>query len=214
MWTDFRITTIEDQQKLLVPLNRDTEKIYYNLRILIDSPVLSESRAWAVSKVNRISPNGLIRITLAQDNFDQNHDLIETETDELGRTRVVGMWADGKPYSVQPPDLRDEFPKVGTYAEITCSGVKPFLKVGGSYKTLTINFFKEEDPVPFQPGDWSFTIDGESADNLIILKKTDEDNKIKIKFTGDDSYIGKIITCVFKSLQGVKSSFDFHIESL
>ena len=182
--------------------------------MLIDTKSLSEQRAWKVSKVNRISPNGIVRVTLAQDTFDKNHDLIETMTDELGRTRVIGMWADGQPYGIQAPDLREEFPSVGVYAQISCSGLKPAIKVGGSYKTLTVDFMKDDEKVAFQKGDWSFNVDNQSVDDLIVLKRTDDENKIKIKFTGNDDYIGKILTTSYKSVEGVKTSFDLHIESV
>ncbi len=44
IWTDHITTTTEDQYKFAVPLNRDTEKLYYNQRIIIDNKVLSEPR--------------------------------------------------------------------------------------------------------------------------------------------------------------------------
>jgi len=41
--------------------------------MIIDSNLYnvdSEPRAWLISKVNRISPDGIVRVTLAQDLFD------------------------------------------------------------------------------------------------------------------------------------------------
>lgn len=214
IWTDYKLSTVEDQQKFIVPLNRDTERIYYNQRMLIDANVLSEPRSWKVSKVNRISPNGLVRVTLAQDQFDQNHDLIETETDEKGRVIVVGKWANGKPYGISAPDLREEFPEVGVYANITCSGIKPSIKVGGNYKTLTVNFYKDDEEVAFQDGEWYYTINDEPVDNLIITDKVDNSNQAKIKFIGNSSYIGKILTVHYRSINNVKASFELHIDAI
>lgn len=54
-------------------MNKDTETLWYNTRMLIDSKIYSndsEPRAWLISKVNRISPNGVCRVTLTQDTFD------------------------------------------------------------------------------------------------------------------------------------------------
>ena len=54
-------------------MNETTETIYYNLRYIIDTHLYNEDsewRAWLVSKINRISPNGICNITLTQDRFD------------------------------------------------------------------------------------------------------------------------------------------------
>jgi hypothetical protein len=51
-------------------MTRETETLFYNIRMIIDAKVETEPRAWLISKVNRISPNGICRVTLTQDNFD------------------------------------------------------------------------------------------------------------------------------------------------
>ena len=84
----YKIQSVEDQQKLAVPMTRDTETLFYNVRMLVDTKV-DNPRAWLISKVNRISPNGICRITLAQDIFDQHTDYIEK--DKNGD--IIGMWA-------------------------------------------------------------------------------------------------------------------------
>lgn len=41
--------------------------------MLIDSCLYNpdaEPRAWLISKINRISPDGIVRVTLTQDTFD------------------------------------------------------------------------------------------------------------------------------------------------
>jgi len=45
-------------------MTRDTETLFYNHRMIIDAKVETEPRAWLISKINRISPNGICRITL------------------------------------------------------------------------------------------------------------------------------------------------------
>ena len=42
---------------------------------------------------------------------------------------------------------------------------------------------------------WSFNIDDESINDKIYIVKQDVHNIIKVKFTGDETYIGKIIEC-------------------
>ena len=210
VWQDYRIETVEDQQKIILPLNRDTEHLYYNLRCVIDSGVLTEPRAWHISKINRISPNGLVRITFAQDRYDEHTDFIETEIDELGRERVVAMWADYYKY----PDIRDKKVPAKIHGEITCSGTNSILKVGGGYKTLTIQFYKDSDPISYIQGNWDYSIDGVDVSSMISEKTTTEDNQIKIKFTGSDEYIDKILTVTHVTADNITTSINLGIESL
>ena len=195
-----------------MPLCRETERLFYNLRLLIDVGVLDTPRAWKISKVNRLAPNGLIRLTFAQDTFDQHNDYIETETDDQGRTKVVGMWADYWKDNVAPQDPPEDNP-TWLLSDITCSGARSFLKVGGGYKTLTVNFTKEDEPMPPIHGDWFYTIAGEDASTLIVEKPTDQDNQIKIKFIGDEQYIGQILT-VAHVTDKTKAVIELPIESL
>ncbi len=90
IWRDYMITSVEDQQKFCVSLNRDTEHLFYNIRMLIDNRVETEPRSFQITKVNRIAPNGVARITLAQDNFDRHSDYVERDDDG----RIMGMTSD------------------------------------------------------------------------------------------------------------------------
>jgi hypothetical protein len=66
--------------------------------MLIDAPVLTEPRAWVITKMNRITAKGLAEATLAQDKYDEHKDFIEI--DDYGN--VIGMWADYYDGSVAP----------------------------------------------------------------------------------------------------------------
>lgn len=192
IWLDYKIQSVEDQQKFAVPMTRDTETLFYNIRMIIDSKVETEPRAWLISKVNRISPNGICRVTLTQDNFDQHNDYIEK--DENGN--IIGMWANYFNHSVEPiPAVQDDDTITSSInAKITCSG-RQQIKVGGSAKTFTVTYYdyNNEELPDYTIGDWSFEIDGIAVpDDLLTL--TSSENKIKVKFLGDDSYIGKILT--------------------
>ena len=202
LWTDYKITSIEDQQKFLVPLNDITENLWYNQRMIIDAKVSTEPRAWEISKVNRISPNGLVRITLAQDNFDQHNDYIERDSDN----KIIGMWADY--YKTTVTEINKIENNVVSrnnlvsdyYSSITYSGAKPQLKIGGSYKKFTVNFYdnKTKQELDFKNGNWNFKFKDEDSDILSVLQILNEasdlkENQVKIKFTGDLSYIGKRI---------------------
>lgn len=203
LWTDYRITSVEDQQKFAVPMTRDTETLFYNHRLIIDTFVESEPRAWLISKVNRISPNGICRVTLTQDTYNQHSDYIEH--DENGD--IVGMWADWFSSVVEPEEVIHDQPILSS--SISCSGKKQ-IRIGGSAKTLTVTFYDQEGKeTDYQSGEWSYSIDDADAETLLAVTPV-EDGKIKLKFEGDDSYIGKILKVTFTS-GDVVSSLDIEI---
>jgi hypothetical protein len=207
---------VEDQTKAALPLNEVTETIFYNKRLLIDSALYnkdSEPRAWLVSKVNRTNPNGILILTAAQKSFDQHADYIERDEDG----RVIGMWADWFKSEITPKDIileeEQEFiPGNPITATLSSSG-KPQVKIGGSTKTLTIDFFRNGIPMEVLPIDsWVVTIDGETiADELWELKAVStSDNKYRFKFLGDDTFIGKVLNIQITSGE-VSASVDLEI---
>lgn len=215
VWTDFKLTSIEDQQKFIVPLNRDSESIFYNTRMIVDAPVITEPRTWVVTKVNRISANGLLHTTLAQDLFDQHTDYIEVDEDG----NVTGMWADYYREVVEPmPEGIFRPIEHVIHSKIAFSGVKPEIKIGGSYKKLTVHFYDEFDnEIEYQNSTWKYEIDGvDVSDKVSILDSTTstdvEENQVKVKFIGDYSYVGKVLvvtntadTCTSKLEIGIIS---------
>lgn len=199
IWEDYRFSSVEDQQKFIVSLNSLSEKLFYNQRMIIDTKVDvlsgSEPRAWKISKVNRISPSSLTRITLAQDHFDQHKDYIEYE-DESDPSTIIGMWADYWIDNILPNDPND-IPSPTIHSFIAYSGVKPELKVNGSYKKFTVTFYDDEEnknKIPLIPGKWEFKIGNNDASDLIDYKDSTQDpnlssNQIKVKFIGTDEWI-------------------------
>ena len=210
IWTDYKVTSPEDQQKFAVPLNRDTEKIFYNLRMLIDAQVLTEPRAWQVSKVNRVSPKGILCATLAQDEFDQHKDYIEV--DDLGN--VIGMWANYYDSVIPPVNYEEPEPVTDLNVRITYAGNKPEVKIGGSYKTLYAKLYNGETEIPIEsPGTWFYKVGNEIVDSLID-SIDDGSGKIKIKFNGDLSYIGKILLVTYTSYNDIVGSIEVEIKRL
>ena len=213
VWLDYRIESVEDQQKFIVPLNSISELLYYNQRMIIDTKVDvlrgGEPRTWQISKVNRLSSNGTALVTLTQEQFNPHTDYIEYE-DPNDPSTIIGMWAnyynndDGIPTD-------DETVTSDVHAVITYVG-KANIKVGGSYKKFTVNFYEGEEPIDFKLGQWNFTIDGVDASSLI---KTDtsglEQNQIKVKFIGSEDYMGKTLNVEYSSTTGIVSSIDILI---
>lgn len=185
-------------------MTHDTETLWYNIRMIIDTKVETEPRAWLISKVNRISPNGICRTTLTQDTFNQHTDFIEH--DESGN--IVGMWADYFSSNITPTPVDVDEPTTIT-SSITCSG-KQQLKIGGSAKALSVTFYDENgEIIDYQSGEWNYMIDDVDALDLLTITEV-SDGKIKVKFDGDDSYINKILHVTFTS-GDISSSLDLEI---
>ena len=198
------------QQKFAVPLNRDTEKIYYDQRMIIDSKILTEPRTWKVSKINRISPTGILRATLAQDEFNDHRDYIELNNDG----NVIGMWASYYDTNTPLVDYTEDEPQTELNVRITYAGSKPEIKIGGSYKTFTAKLYNGETEIPIEsPGTWRFTIGNELADDLVTTID-DGSGKIKVKFDGDLSYIGKVLTVEYTAYNGISNSIEVDIKRL
>ena len=194
-------------------MTRETETLFYNHRMIIDTFVEAEPKAWLISKTNRLSPNGICRVTLTQDVFDQHRDYIECDV----TGKVIGMWADYYVSNIEPspvePDISEDGKLDAFSSTITCSG-KNQIRVGGSSKTLTVSFQDNNgDPIEYQQGEWYFSLDDEPLSNDLLLVTPISDGKVTIKFLGDDEYIGKILQAKFIS-GDVVSSLNIEIIAL
>lgn len=205
LWIKYRVEVPEDQQQFIVPLNRLTENIWYNKRFLIDARVdQNECRAWHVSKVNRLDLPGCAMITLAQDQFDPSKDYIER--DEMGN--VIGLWADYYNMPVTPEPYNPT--PIQSQGVITCAGNQE-IKVGGSYKKFTINFYDEQgEPLPFKEGVWSFTIGNEVVEPIISTSSLDA-NQIKVKLPNNGLWINKIMTVKYVTTEEIPQITEFEI---
>lgn len=123
------------------------------------------------------------------------------------------MWADYFNSSVEPAPIPDDTQPSGNYSRITCSG-KPIFKIGGSAKTFTVTFYDDENQeiTDYDVGSWSWSIDGVSIPNTLVDYSLDG-NKLKLKFLGDDSYIGRILT-ITNTSGDIISSIDVEINAL
>ena len=217
LWTDLRFTSQENQNKILLPLNSITEKIWYtnddtsNMRVLV-SAYTDHPIAWKISKCEDANPKGIKTITLYQDFFNQHRDYIEK--DETGK--IIGMWAD---YYDNAPITEPSFsvdPKpdeIKEHGEITSSTSS--IKIGGSYKNLSLKIYDHENnditsEYSNNIFNWScFIVDGNTKIDLtkkVNWLKGKEFNQKKIKFINDRSYLGKQleIKCVVHGIEATK----------
>lgn len=229
VWADYIFEEPENQRKCILPMNDISATIFYNQRFIISAPI-PEPLAWRLTKQEDISPKGVRRLTFAQDKFDQHNDYIEK--DENGN--VIGMYADyfktnsdiidetneGYEPSVEPiepvvpvvPVDPIEPTEPTITSSLKCSGKKQ-IKVGGSSKTITATFY-EDDVEPQNPveSSFSFSIDEENVDNLIEVTNVTE-NVIKIRFLGNDDYLGKTLTVTnISNVNGIEVTSTLDIE--
>jgi hypothetical protein len=148
VWSDYHFTTPENQKIAILPTNMDTNTITYNEHFVIDYNPLRRL-AWEVTKLDNSAIHGITRITFAQQSeYDpvDNFSWINLTSENYSNTET------GINYDFYCPRFNDveqhtlvpevEEPIVYSNKEeyqnkITYSGVKPSVKIGGSYKTFT-----------------------------------------------------------------------------
>lgn len=205
LWTDFNFTSQENQNKCWLPLNTITEKIWYtndssqNMRVLV-SAYVDTPTAWTISKVENANNIGVQMLTLYQDHFDQHRDFIER--DDNGK--IIGLWANyydldnNKINPVEPSKSNELSDCIENYI---INASTSFIKIGGSYKTLTLKVFdsyKNDITEKYSNAtlEWFCEIDGKDFTNsdLILWRDFGSFNQKKIKISNDRSYLDKIAT--------------------
>lgn len=208
IWSSNRggVTIPEDQTEFIMPLNRETEKVYYNQRFIIDvDNLLTEPRVWRVSRVNRINSKGVTIVTLSQDKFNPNADYLDESN---------LWWADWYDQMGAPTVINDNEPIENIYGVITCAGSQT-IKVRGSYKKLKITYYNNEQEIETINGTWHFYYNGADASSLVSISTSGvETNEIKIKFLGEGEYIGKELTIKYIPIMGDIVEFKLPIVSL
>lgn len=202
-------------------MNEISTTIYYNQRIIISAPI-KEPIVWKCSKVEQTTPKGVNRLTFTQEEWDAHRDVFEYVDGEITNVfnpnkKVCAMWAGYYDSNITPVDVIEEkskqIPKI--YSVISYSGLKPEIKSGGNYKTMTVRFYYEDGTeIAFRNGDWSFSIDGVDAISLLNTKLTSEPNQISIKFKKNDMYIGKVLKITFTSADNIQSDVELDVLGL
>lgn len=202
---------MENQTKAALPLNQVSEAIFYDKRMILEPlGIETEPVVWKISKVERASSNGVLMLTFAQDLYDEHKDFIERDTSG----KIIGKWADYFTDGVEPTPSEKPI-TITKYVKMSYKGVQNFqLKVGGSARTFTVQYYSSNDePIDYDNGVWSVTIDGKNADKLISITPV-KDGEVKVKVIGDDSLIGKKCIVTFKSMTGPKDSINMNISGL
>lgn len=185
----------DNQNKLILPMNSITEKFWYtdddskNMRIIV-SALMENPTVWKITKCESASPLGLQKLTLYTNFFNEHTDYVNLETGE--------MYANYFDSEIAPTDpSTPTIPPSSITARISAS--TSTIKVGGSYKNLTVNLFNDSnEDITTEYADatftWTCSIDDEDWTDKVTWRDGTEYNQKKVKFPSDTSAIGKILS--------------------
>lgn len=185
----------DNQTKLWFSMNSITEKFWYsddndkNMRLIVSAPI-KEPVTWRITKCENAQPLGIQKLTLYQDRFNEHTDYVNLETGE--------MYANYFDSEIAPTDPdTPTTPPSSITARIAAS--TSTIKVGGSYKNLTVNLFNDSnEDITTEYADaiftWTCSIDNEDWTDKVTWRAGTEYNQKKVKFPSDTSVIGKILS--------------------
>ena len=204
IWTDRVTTTQQNQELLFIPTNEISDTIYYvsednntNQRLIVDIPNYSienwTPNTWVVSKVERVNVRGRTKLTLYQKPFNSNTDYIEKDENGI----ITGLWANYFGGTAPTDPSTPTTPPSSIAARISAS--TSTIKVGGSYKNLTVNLFNDSnEDITTEYADatftWTCSIDNEDWTDKVTWRAGTEYNQKKVKFPNDTYVIGKILS--------------------
>lgn len=185
----------DNQNKLILPMNSITEKFWYtdddskNMRVIV-SALMENPTVWKITKCESASPLGLQKLTLYTNFFNEHTDYVNLETGE--------MYANYFDSEITPIDpSTPTTPPSSITAKISAS--TSTIKVGGSYKNLTVNLFNDSnEDITTEYTDatftWTCSVDDEDCTDKVTWRVGTEYNQKKVKFPSDTSVIGKILS--------------------
>ena len=185
----------DNQTKLWFSMNSITEKFWYsddddkNMRLIVSAP-LEQPVTWRITKCENAQPLGIQKLTLYQDRFNEHTDYVNLETGEMYANYFDSEIAPTNPSTPTTPPS-------SITAKISAS--TSTIKVGGSYKNLTVNLFNDSnEDITTEYSDatitWTCSIDDEDWTDKVTWRDGTEFNQKKLKFPSDVTVIGKILT--------------------
>ena len=179
-------------------MNSITEKFWYtsedskNMRVVV-SALTEHPTVWTVTKVENSMPLGLQKLTIYTAFWNEHTDYVNLETGE--------MYANYFDSEIAPTDpSTPTTPPSSIAARISAS--TSTIKVGGSYKNLTVNLFNDSNEditteyadLPPENFQWTCSIDNEDWTDKVTWRAGTEYNQKKVKFPNNDSVLGKILS--------------------
>lgn len=199
----------DNQNRLILPMNSITEKFWYtdddskNMRVIV-SALMENPTVWKITKCESASPFGLQKLTLYTNFFNEHTDYVNLETGE--------MYANYFDSEITPIDpSTPTTPPSSITAKISAS--TSTIKIGGSYKNLTVNLFNDSnEDITTEYTDatftWTCSVDDEDWTDKVTWRVGTEYNQKKVRFPNDSSVICKILSVKCKIVKD-----DLSIES-
>ena len=162
------------------------------MRLLV-STLSDHPSAWTVTKCENVQPFGIQKLTIYSNFFNEHTDYVNLETGE--------MYANYFDSEITPTDpSTPTTPTSSITARISAS--TSTIKVGGSYKNLTVNLFNDSNEditneyadLPPENFQWTCSIDNEDWTGKVTWRAGTEYNQKKVKFPNNSSVIGKILS--------------------
>lgn len=199
VYSDHNFTRPDNQSKAFLPLNPITENLWYtkeddkNMRMVVSAKT-KHPIVWTLTKVENASPLGIQTLTFYQNYWNEHTDYIEKDSDG----NIVGMWADYFSSEIVPTDPSTPSPTLSSItAKISAS--TSTIKVGGSYKSISVNLFNDSDEdVTSEYSEvvitWTCNIDDEDWTDKVTWRNGTEFNQMKVKFPSNSSVLNKILS--------------------
>ena len=196
IWSGDRLVSLDNVNQIWLPMNLLTERIHYisddneNNQRLIISTLSPNPSVWKVSKVQNLTPRGILKLTYKQTVFDEHTDYVDWNTGE--------MYADYYVNKIAPIEETEQY-----VVTSSITALNNYIKLGGSYKLLTVSFMDADGKDV--TGEYSEKITSESwkcfvdeveytENELITWLPQSEPNKMKIKIGKDLTLLTKIFT--------------------
>ena len=176
-WDGDRITFTDNVTSVWLPTNNDTLTIGYNQRFLISDEKRFPPICYQTSKIEDTQPIGLTKLKFTQETFNPDKDNYDL------------MLADYYSSNITPEDL-DVETELKTPAIITYSGLRPEVKVGGSYKVFTPAFYnKDASVVKWLISDENGDISADTSNYSIVY----DGDKLRLRVALNYNLIGKVL---------------------
>lgn len=232
-YTDFKMTSFDEQDKFYLPYNPITAELKHDMRLCI-SMLNKQPWTFEITKVNNTTPKGIITYTVKQTRFNEERDYVQLNPNEPD---YGDMYADY--YSImhykdnnnchidinKGNNFDNKNLNNNKYA-LAIEAVNDKVKIGNSKVIFAKVYDSENNDITEEYINseciWSF----EGIDNELIvdrqywLDEYDEHNektkyrfKCKFKFAGDESYIGYNIKVKCK-LEDLSSNISLNIITL
>lgn len=165
VWTDYVMTSVENQQKFWCPTTPYSQTINYDQRVLMNEPGRPIPIAWRVSKYEPLQPLGVTKLTFTQEQASLPEDCGNFGIANFCPHKEGGVKSDLCAHCTLDEPIYIDAGIEMPIAEITKGRISytgsSTIRVGGSPKTLTAEYWDEinREFIPYSAY-WKITFDG------------------------------------------------------